>query len=75
MRKPARVTEMNSGRNGCVVAEFVSKQFLGHDDRLRFRVNGLAQDLYVRTSHTAPLKAGQVVRLGIDPARVTSFAC
>ena len=67
--------EQNSDRNGCVVAEFVSKQFLGHDDRLRFRVNGLAQDLYVRTSHTAPLKAGQVVRLDIDPARVTSFAC
>jgi len=62
-------TALSSG----VVAEFVSKQFLGHDDRLRLRVGGLDHDLYARMPDPGPLKAGQSVQLHIDPDQVTAF--
>ena len=57
-----------------VPVEFVSRQFLGHDDRLRLRLPQSGQLIHARLSHTGPLKTGQMLRVGVRPDEVTVFA-
>jgi iron(III) transport system ATP-binding protein len=57
-----------------VPVEFVSRQFLGHDDRLRLRLPQTGQLIHARLSHTGPLKTGQMLRVGVRPDEVTVFA-
>ncbi len=62
-----------SDRDG-VPVEFVSRQFLGHDDRLRLRIPGTGQIIHARMSDVGPLKTGQVLSVGIAPESVMVFA-
>ena len=57
-----------------VPVEFVSRQFLGHDDRLRLRLPHTGQFIHARLSHTGPLKAGQMLRIGVVPDHLVVFA-
>ena len=56
-----------------VPVEFVSRQFLGHDDRLRLRLPHTGQFIHARLSHSGPLKAGQMLRIGVVPDRYYTY--
>lgn len=58
----------------CVMAQCLSRQFLGVDERIRLRVDGLEQELHARMVGLGPLKPGQRFAIRIDPARVVLFA-
>ena len=57
-----------------VAVEFVSRQFLGHDDRLRLRLPQTGQIIHARLSHAGPLKAGQTLSVRIEADQVMVFA-
>jgi len=58
-----------------VAVEFVSRQFLGHDDRLRLRLPHTGQMIHARLSYAVPLKPGQTLSVSIVADQFMAFAC
>ncbi len=59
---------------GGAPAEITARRFLGRVDRLRLRVDGLAQDIHARLRDARAFRPGQQVRLAVDARDVLIFA-